>query len=79
MEWQPIETAPEWQRVLVWQREEPKTKSCKTGVFTATLVNGEWTLTDKGKRGYGTPCLAPPPTHWMPLPEPPPSAQTHRR
>ena len=73
MKWQPIKTAPEWQRVLVFQREEGPTLSCKTGVFAAVKTGpDEWSLTSHGKKSVrDMNVLNPSPTHWMPLPEAP--------
>jgi hypothetical protein len=67
--WQPIETAPEWQSVLVFQREAPNTKSNKLSVFSAVLTERGWTLCNHGRRKGEF--LEPSPTHWMPLPAPP--------
>ena len=69
MNWQPIETAPFWQEVIVHQKNAPPTKSNRNGVFTAVHTERGWTLSRHGetKAGY----LFPPPTHWMSLPPPP--------
>lgn len=72
MEWHPIETAPEYVRVLVWSKRE--------GVDIAKLIGGGspmwWLCTDEGALnhchddGPGDP-IEVDPTHWMPLPAPP--------
>ena len=72
MEWQPIETAPEYVRVLVWSKRE--------GVNTAKQIGGGspmwWLYTHEGTvnechdDGSGDP-MEVDPTHWMPLPAPP--------
>ena len=61
MEWQPIETAPRNTPVLVFA---PKPRSPRV-IAEATLGAGQWWA-----RGLG----ALEPTHWMPLPSPPPSS-----
>lgn len=57
MSWQPIETAPVETPVLVGT-------SGLTRLRIADLVDGCWWDVNEG---YGLM----PPTHWMPLPEPP--------
>ena len=71
-DWQPIETAPENQSVLVWV---PQFEHYGKGVLRAILVNmgtgRRWTSTawhvgrDIPHDDY--------PTHWMPIPSPPES------
>jgi hypothetical protein len=56
MEWQPIETAPSGEVLLYWPR---KVKG-RNSVLHAMIRVGN---------ANGTPNR--PPTHWMPLPEPP--------
>lgn len=62
--WQPIETAPMWELVIVYDQEASKRKSSHT-VNTAVQVKPSvWDLTNG--------CyIVKNPTHWMPLPEPP--------
>lgn len=73
MIWKPIETAPLWTLVIVYQKEAPITKSCKNGVFTAVKTEKGWiTFTPSyGKRKVGKEFLDPDPTHWMSLPQEP--------
>jgi len=62
MEWQPIETAPTYEAVLI----------CGGDVLypcVASLNNGEWDAEAQG--GILREDIAESPTHWMPLPEPP--------
>ena len=61
MEWQPIETAPDKQDVLVW--------NAMTGAYVSRHDGvGEWPLGFwRGDLGEWYPR----PTHWMPLPNPP--------
>lgn len=64
MEWQPIETAPEEQRVLGFVRE---------GEAEIVIYWGEgegWSLESTGETVEIT--------HWMPLPEPPSNAGVER-
>lgn len=70
MKWQHINTAPSWERVLVYQREEHRTKSCNTGIFTAVRVAPDkWNLTGLNGNTDREGNLDPLPTHWMPLPD----------
>jgi hypothetical protein len=61
MEWQPIETAPPYEDILMMVMLEGKYQKCQVASFiiprdTPIYVNWCWTVS---------------PTHWMPLPEPP--------
>jgi len=58
--WQPIETAPQDRRVMVWKEA--------TGIYISEFEDGEWPMHGWGRRGG---VWYPRPTHWMPLPEPP--------
>ena len=63
MEWQPIETAPiDGTEVLVFG---PK----QDGVYLAAYKYGDWCVAGPWDDGWTE--LLSPPTHWMPLPEPP--------
>ena len=65
MEWQPIETAPKDGRQILatwkqtWDDLCPHIEVCERGAY------GSWLYTYDGD----APCA--PPSHWMPLPEPP--------
>lgn len=63
--WQPIETAPKAQRVLVWSGEEQYCAHWAKNPFTndEAWIVAEWG--DDGDQALVKP------THWMPLPEPP--------
>lgn len=60
MEWQPIETAPKDEWVLVWLRDD----ECHA---IAELSDGRW-FDDQGIMHDQSPAL------WMPLPQPPQGA-----
>lgn len=60
-EWQPIETAPKMQTVLLFCPHEHYEKAICIGRFW--IGDGNWKKTPHGK--YLSP------THWMPIPEPP--------
>jgi hypothetical protein len=65
MEWQPIETAPEERDVLIsgWNDDTPNSgRWVALSIFD--LINMKWMNPEKTSTFY-------PPTHWMPLPEPP--------
>lgn len=62
MKWQPIETAPKTDSVLLWNGVRVFEGSINSGVW--------WSEFDMGDYEQGMP-EAPQPTHWMPLPEPP--------
>jgi hypothetical protein len=77
-EWQPIESAPQEREVIV-----------SDGAYVCTAYQvfpHEWMLMSKGKdiweggdeRGGPADLDDCPPTHWMPLPEPPRDSDTHR-
>lgn len=60
MEWQPIETAPKGERVLVYF---PRTGRKEAMIIAASNPTGsQWWAKHIGNLF---------PTHWMPLPEPP--------
>ena len=59
--WQPIETAPrDGSQILVWDGKD---------VFIAWCCKGRWMYDDLMESPYLTPWH---PTHWQPLPSPPP-------
>lgn len=58
MTWQPIETAPTGEKILVAYDHG----SYERRVAFKSLINGRWYSHDQ-------PII--PPTHWMPLPDPP--------
>lgn len=69
MEWQPIETAPKNDRVLI---AYPIFGDGTLDVEIAVLVDEKWYALDE----YDAPDMEKPfwdPTHWMPLPPPPAS------
>lgn len=55
--WQPIHTAPMLELVFAWNGE-------RRGIGHPSRIITRWIWSD------GQP-ISPPPTHWMPLPEPP--------
>lgn len=67
-EWQPIETAPRNETVLAYQASQ--------GVCVAYTGDGEdWYLIQpwNAHEPADDALMRYPPTHWQPLPEPPPS------
>ena len=62
--WQPIETAPDYQTVLIYVPPFDPMQGTKSGRFKTWMV---------GARSIIGRNLSPDmqPTHWMPLPEPP--------
>lgn len=68
-EWQPIETAPmDGDCILLFKPDERR-----SGEYTIVGYWGEW----PGRAECWIACAGQPirpPTHWMPLPAPPPSA-----
>lgn len=63
--WQPIETAPQWERIILFDEEWADTM----GAIQIGLMDDRACLTEgfegsEGFKGFQ-------PTHWMPLPEPP--------
>lgn len=64
MEWRPIETAPLWELVNVYDPEAHPYVSSKKVYSAVQTTTGVWPkeLASKPPRN---------PTHWMPLPEPP--------
>lgn len=73
-EWQPIETAPKCELILVFDGKEISTaRFVQVGPFEGNwiwtgCVQGEWTYRDEENWQ-----IEPSPTYWMPLPEPPES------
>jgi hypothetical protein len=67
MEWQPIETAPIEQRILLFCPRDPiDGDPVFVGIYDTTNVrDGNHWHNDEGYY------LEHPPTHWMPLPNPP--------
>ena len=62
--WQPIQTAPLDENVIIWAIDEEMTVAYKSS------LNKQWHLVEVG--GYAADAdLSYQPTHWMPLPEPP--------
>lgn len=61
MEWQPIETAPKDERILVYQDGAMHVAHHKSHGIVFAIVE------DRDNAYVCTP----PPTHWMPLPPPP--------
>jgi Protein of unknown function (DUF551) len=75
MTWQPIDTAPkDGSRVLLWVPDEAGSSyTTQIGTWTfysATSDDFLWVY-DGHSDGLRRYCMAHPPTHWMPLPEPP--------
>jgi hypothetical protein len=66
MEWQPIETAPKGEPVLIWAKEWNE-----WGMFVAKLCKHDGTWDLQGATGYEWESSFDTPTHWMPLPVPP--------
>lgn len=67
-EWQPIETAPESTTVLgAWWLRGLQQWDQHAVWFNPRRGKGRWLL------AYGPPWIAVQPTHWQPLPLPPPS------
>lgn len=67
MDWQPIDTAPEGKRVLLWF---PWKDRLAVGEFKLNNYQHpapDWTSDD----GEALTLMFDPPTHWMPLPQPP--------
>lgn len=84
MDWQPIETAPEGQIVIAYsQAWYGEVSHFNGGNFTAIAVAGDDTDADAVREGFVGPWWRElggdtyatwvKPTHWMPLPGPPPS------
>jgi hypothetical protein len=82
MEWQPIETAPKDEEIIVGRGAIPL--SNRRAFFPAYSGSGFWCeeegawvfwshITPGAKTRYDQP------THWMPLPPPPTSAETPQR
>lgn len=70
MEWQPIETAPDDERVLVWAQGFHNPVVAENSVYDWLMMGpGEHDLPCDGSPAGGLFRLKP--THWMPLPAPP--------
>lgn len=63
-QWQPIETAPKWEYVLVWDGEDVE--------MAQKNKTSWWTVQDAEDIEFGEE-MDPQPTHWMPIPEGPQS------
>lgn len=75
-EWQPIETAPKDGRdILVWMPLGDGRGNPTVAVVDWYVANGEshWRIAEGV---FGPLALDFPPTHWMPLPEPPTAPPT---
>jgi hypothetical protein len=72
-DWQPIETAPKQKVILLWALTDTDTGNWKmaAGYWMPGYGDepGEWTWDGHRLKSYDAQ-----PTHWMPLPEPPTSA-----
>lgn len=66
MTWQQIETAPHYQRVLVWSGQEMYCAHWAQNPFTGDEA---WIVAEWGENDRDQALVKP--THWMPLPEPP--------
>lgn len=79
MEWQPIETAPkDGNNLLLWMdRKDYRAEFCCIGRWSCTsvdhLLGSRWLCDDSCKYAWATGFYGDPPTHWMPLPDPPKS------
>lgn len=82
-EWQPIETAPKDGRTLLLGHfnRAGKWRTLRGQWYSWDLINEEWEEPENGHEGwYETSvenddppnCWSTEPTHWMPLPAPPP-------
>ena len=58
MEWKPIETAPEFRDILVYDQDSKR-------------VISAWHIENKWRTGDNLSHIEINPTHWMPPPEPP--------
>ena len=65
--WQPIDTAPMWQRVIIYDPDASRRKSDHK-VYTAVLTEKGWDLAGKTPKR---------PTYWQPLPSPPEESYGH--
>jgi len=69
MEWQPIESAPFMQKVLLYTPDShPQKRICVGYLGVHKQRNG---VTRKGWHIINTCIFTANPTHWMPLPKPP--------
>ncbi len=77
LRWQPIETAPkDSSTVLLYSPDAAETRSIFLGfwvAFAAEPGGGSWWETEDSHF-----CIDADPSHWMPLPEPPRSAEVLR-
>lgn len=74
LQWRPIETAPVNKSVLIWiPRAEHYGPPIYRGMLVDMGTGRRWTVNGLS---IGRDCGDRQPTHWMPLPEPPLSAET---
>jgi len=76
MEWQPIETAPKSDRILVWSPIfQPGQAICaRWDDDLGSMKPRPFWRTDNYRTAGITGCRNRPPTHWMPLPAKPEAA-----
>lgn len=74
-EWQPIETAPKDKTLLLYGRQVGGSKDDLAGWDGNIVASGYWDGIDGSWCVTGSTWRGPfiGPTHWMPLPEPPPA------
>lgn len=68
MEWQPIETAPKNERVIIAEYSKPKWDE-DGDHWSWTVEAAEWS--EHAKAWMSDEGWSKSPTHWMPLPKPP--------
>lgn len=77
-DWQPIETAPKDDLILLYGLLDPhpNERQLYSGLDRPTRVTAYWDSIDEAWSPMGGTWTGPwfKPTHWMPLPSPPPSA-----
>jgi len=69
--WQPIETAPEHEPILVWVPEENRGWDSAEVVIIYRYADGMSFWTNGGSNGGSDVYFRKEPTHWQPLPAPP--------
>jgi len=69
--WQPIETAPEHEPILVWVPEENRGWDSAEVVIIYRTETGMSFWTNGGSNGGSDVYFRKEPTHWQPLPAPP--------
>lgn len=69
-DWQPIETAPKDRRLLLWDGHDMLIGFW--GVSPSPYCFAGWTTGWETASGYDVGYAPISPTHWQPLPEPPP-------